>query len=108
VHLSREGKRLRVPSFRIERPGQAYVAPTEIEIDLALVAPGRYRVIAVHNFHVEDRNPDLTESVAGIFLAGRRQDGSWEVPERFPVECRALETLATIEVASGGAVLVEP
>jgi hypothetical protein len=62
------------------------------------VAPGRYRVLAVHNFHVEDRNDRLDEAVAGLFLAAWRSDGAWEEPERFPVECRNLQVLAVVDV----------
>jgi hypothetical protein len=95
-----------VPPFRIERHGQTYVAPAELRIDLSPVADGVYRVVAVHNFQVEDRNPNLDECVAGVFLAGRRRNGTWEDAERFPVECRTLQRLATIEVTREGAWLV--
>lgn len=90
-----------MPPFEIERAGQTYRSATELEIDLAAVEDGAYRVLAVHNFQVEDRDPDLTRCAAGIFLAGRRRDGSWEVPERFPVECRTLAVLATVDVRGG-------
>jgi hypothetical protein len=95
-----------VPPFRIERWGQIYVNDAELDIDLSVVADGLYRILAVHNFHVEDRNPNLGECVAGIFLAGRRCDGAWEEPERFPVECRSLRLLATVEVVGGAARIV--
>jgi hypothetical protein len=96
------GWTLRVPPLRIERHAQSYRSPTECEIDLRVVAPGRYRVLAVHNFHVEDRNPDLRVCVAAVFLAALRSDGAWEEPERFPVECRALALLGTLEVDASG------
>jgi hypothetical protein len=64
-------------------------------------------VVAVQNFHVEDRNPDLRECVGGVFLAGLRSDGTWEEPESFPVECRALEVLATVEVGDATARLLD-
>ncbi|MGZ5235367.1 MAG: hypothetical protein ACXWCV_03540 [Caldimonas sp.] len=92
------GWSLQIPPFRIERHAQTYLSPSDCEIDLRVVGPGRYRVLAVHNFHVEDRNPDLGVCVAGVFLAALRSDGAWEEPERFPVECRTLELLGVIEV----------
>ena len=104
VRCSLEGTVLAVPPFRLPLGRQAYLSREPIRIDLAQVAPGSYRVVAVHNFHVEDRNPRLDECVAGIFLAARLGDG-WEEPERFPVECRALAVLGEVEVpaAPGGA-----
>ncbi|MGZ5205225.1 MAG: hypothetical protein ACXWIZ_10000, partial [Caldimonas sp.] len=92
------GWSLQIPPFRIERHAQTYLSASDCEIDLRVVGPGRYRVLAVHNFHVEDRNPDLGVFVAGVFLAALRSDGAWEEPERFPVECRTLELLGVIEV----------
>ena len=87
-----------VAPFEISRFGLNYRSASEIRIDLSTVAPGAYRVLAVHNFHTEDCNPCLTECVAGVFLAARRSDGSWEAPERFPVECRAVGVLGTLQV----------
>jgi hypothetical protein len=92
------GWELRIPPFRLEHRSQAYLSETVCEIDLRTVAPGRYRILAVHNFHVEDRNPDLRVCVAAVFLAALRSDGTWEEPERFPVECRSLDILGVIEV----------
>jgi hypothetical protein len=97
---------LQVPPFRIERHGLVYASDAELQIDLSIVSDGIYRVLAVHNFHVEDRNRNLDECVGGIFLAGLRRDGTWEEPERFPVECRALGILATVEVRGGTARLL--
>lgn len=90
---------LTVPPFRLARHGLQYVGAAEVRIDLSQLAPGRYRVLAVHNFHVEDRNPCLNECVAAVFLAARRSDGEWEQPERFPMECRALAVLGVLDVA---------
>ncbi len=87
-----------VPPFRLPHLRQHYVSAAEIRIDLASVAPGRYRVLVVHNFHVEDRNPRLDECVAAVFLAAWREDGRWEEPERFPMECRALAVLGELVV----------
>ena len=93
-----DGAELVVAPFRINRFRQIYLNPDEIRIELAAIAPGHYRVMAVHNFHVEDCNPCLDECIAGLFLAAQRDDGSWEEPERLPVECRAVAVLATLRV----------
>jgi len=98
-----EGAELVVAPFRIQRFRQAYLNPDEIRIELAAIAPGYYRVMAVHNFHIEDCNPCLDECVAGLFVAAQLDDGSWEEPERFPVECRAVAVLATLRVPDGDA-----
>jgi hypothetical protein len=104
------GWQLRIAPFRIVRHALTYLSATEHEIDLRAVAPARYRVLAVHNFHVEDRHPDLAVCIAGVFLAALRSDATWEDPERFPVECRALALLCAIEVDATGPPprLVEP
>jgi hypothetical protein len=101
VHCRLRGRTLLVPPFRITRHRLTYISAIEVEIDLTAVAPGRYRMLAVHNFHVEDCNPRLDECVAGLFLAARREDGEWEEPERFPIECRTLQVLAIIDVPAG-------
>lgn len=90
---------LSVPPFRLHRFGQTFVSPVPLTLDLSTLAPGPYMVLAVHNFHVEDRSPDLDECVAGVFLAGRRDDGEWEEPERYPIECRAIGTIGRVEVS---------
>ena len=99
IRCLRQANLLVVPPFRLHHLRQSYRSPTEIRIDLDGVEAGRYRIVAVHNFHVEDRNPRLDECVAGVFLASRLDDGSWEEPERFPVECRALAVLGELEIA---------
>jgi hypothetical protein len=87
-----------VPPFRLRKHGTTYASRAELAIGLAGLRPGAYRVVAVHNFHAEDRSPRLDECAAGIFLARRRSDGRWETPERFPVECRTLALLGYVEV----------
>lgn len=103
-----EGSELVVAPFRIAGPRQSYIHASESRIELAAIAPGRYRVIAVHNFHVEDCNPRLDECVAGLFLAAQREDGGWEEPERFPVECRAIAVLATLHLPGDGTAELQP
>jgi hypothetical protein len=87
-----------VPAFRIRRFGQTFVSSSEIAIDLRSLEPGSYRVIAVHNFLLEDRNPNLDECVAGVFLAAGRGDGRWTEPESFPIECRTVAILGEVDV----------
>ena len=103
-----EGLQLVVAPFRVLRRRQAYLSRSEIRIDLAAILPGTYRVLAVHNFHVEDCNPCLDECLAGVFLAARRADGGWEEPERFPVECREVSVLATLTVDVGAVAELRP
>jgi hypothetical protein len=91
------GRTLIVPPFRIQRHGLSYTSPAELRIDLAALRPAAYRVVAVHNFHVEDCNPSLEECTAAVFLAARLP-GGWEEPEAFPVECRTLEILGHVQV----------
>lgn len=87
-----------VPPFQIKKYKQIFINSAELTIDLRVVKPGRYRVIAVHNFQTEDRNPNLNECLGGIFLAAHLPDGTWEEPESFPVECRQLGVLGYIIV----------
>jgi hypothetical protein len=98
IHCRLQTNLLIVPPFRLIHRHEAYISATETRIDLTQIAPGRYRILAVHNFHVEDRNPRLDECVAGVFLATLRNDGSWEEAERFPVECRAIAMLGELEI----------
>jgi hypothetical protein len=97
------GTTLVVPPFRIEKHGQTYLTRSELRIDLSCVEPGPYRVVAVHNFLVEDRSPDLRECIAGVFLARRRSDGRWQEPEAMPLECRSLAVLGYVDVHDRGA-----
>lgn len=94
------GAELLVPAFRLRKFGQTFVSPTQVTIDLRRVEPGRYRLMAVHNFHLEDSNPNLSECLAGVFLARQYSKGTWAQPETYPVECRAIQVLAELEVAA--------
>jgi hypothetical protein len=96
--LRLEAMELVVPLFRIDRLNRRYVQPSELRVDLSGLEPDLYRVLAVQNFWTEDRNPDLSEVLAGVFLARRRADGIWEEPENWPVECRALGTLGYVDI----------
>lgn len=95
--LDIEGTILRIAPFRIDRWGQRYLSRGAIEVDFATFAPTRYRIVAVHNFRVEDRNPDLDECPAAVFLA-RKVDGRWEQAEDHPVECRSIALLGHLDV----------
>ena len=86
-----------MPPFQISRHGLTYRSHVELQIDLTPLRRGAYRVLAVHNFHVEDCNPQLDVCTAGVFLAARLANG-WEEPETFPVECRTLATLGHVMV----------
>jgi hypothetical protein len=91
---------LTISPFRIEKFGQVYVNPQELIIDFQKIKGDVYRIVAVHNFQVEDCNPNLTECLAGIFLA-RQIEGKWEEPENHPIECRTIDILAYINTETG-------
>ena len=94
--LSITGSMLRVAPFRIEQWGQTFINPGALVIDLERLPAALYRIVAVHNFRAEDRNPNLNECLAGIFLA-RRIGPRWEEAEDHPVECRSIEVLAYLD-----------
>lgn len=93
-----------IPPFQIRSGNLRFVHTTEIEIELEALEPDVYRVVAVQNFWIEDHDADLERCMAGIFLARRRHDGSWEEPETWPIECRTLKVLGTID--TGGALWI--
>jgi len=92
--------RLIVPPFQMEKYGQVYVNPQEMVIDFRKLAVGFYSIIVVHNFQVEDRNPNLRECPVGIFFA-RHVGGRREEPETHPIECRTIEIIADINTKTG-------
>jgi hypothetical protein len=94
--LSCTGGTLRIAPFVIRRSGQTYINPATIEVELQRLPAALYRVVAVHNFQVEDRNPDLDTCLAAIFLA-RRAGDRWEEAEDHPVECRSIEILGYLD-----------
>jgi hypothetical protein len=89
-----------IPPFKIEKYGQIYINPLELAIDLRKIRAGFYSIIVVHNFQVEDRNPNLRECLAGIYLA-RHVGGKREEPENYPIECREIETVAGLDTQTG-------
>jgi hypothetical protein len=107
--LSLRGSELRVAPFRIERWGQTFVSATELRIGLGALPRGRYRIVAAHDFRVEDRNADLDRALAAIFLAHATPAG-WEEAEDRPLECRSLAFFGELELSllAPGAVLRTP
>jgi hypothetical protein len=97
--LSLSGSMLRVGPFRIERWGQTFVSARELVIELSALASGRYRIVATHDFRVEDRNPDLDRALAAVFLA-HGTPARWEEAEDRPLECRSLAILGELELAA--------
>ena len=92
-----ESSTLIVPPFCLRHRHRRYLLTTTLRIDLRPLDPDDYRVLAVQSFWIEDDNPDLSERLAGIFLARRRTDGGWEEPESWPVECRTLAVLGRLD-----------
>jgi hypothetical protein len=89
-----------IPPFRIEKYGQIFINRHELFINTEEFTAGLYKVVVVHNFQVEDCNPNLRECTAGIFFACQIHSG-WEEPEAYPIECRSIEALAYIDTGSG-------
>lgn len=89
-----------VSPFQVEAYGQRFVHRETLRIDLRSIEADTYRVLAVQNFWVEDENPNLAESLAGVFLARRLGDDRWEQPEHWPIECRSLAILAYVDAST--------
>ncbi len=85
-----------IPPFCIIKYNLKYINPDELSINLDLLKPDFYRIIAVHNFHVEDCNPNLDECLAGVFFARHTAEGQ-EEPEEYPLECRTIKVLGYID-----------
>ena len=90
------GNQLIIEPFCVSKYNLRYINPVELSIDIDFIEPGIYTIIVVHNFNVEDNNPNLSECLAGIYLARQNTD-SREQPENFPLECRAIKVLGTID-----------
>ena len=89
-----------IPPFKIPRHKLIYVNPLPLKIDMHILATAVSRIVVVHNFQVEDCNPDLRECLAGIFFAGWN-NGQWDEPEDYPVECRAIEIIGILDKKAG-------
>lgn len=94
--LSVRGRWLRIEPFALRRWGQIYVNPDALRVDLDRLPATLFKIVVVHNFRVEDRNPRLDECLAGVFLA-RRVGSMWERAEDYPVECRALAVVGCLD-----------
>lgn len=103
-----DGTELIIPPFRIDRLAQRFVQLSELRIELAGLEPDLYRVVAVQDFWSEDHNPNLSEALAGVFLARRRASGTWEEPECWPVECRTLAILCYVDSRTAGCATLIP
>jgi len=89
-----------IPPFKIPRHKLIYVNPLPLKIDMHILATAVSRIVVVHNFQVEDCNPDLQECLAGIFFAGQ-VNGQWDEPEDYPVECRSIEIIGVLDKRAG-------
>jgi hypothetical protein len=97
--LSITGSTLQVAPFLLHKWGQHYHNPEAICIAFEQLPADLYRIVAVHNFRIEDCNPNLDECLAGIFLA-RRVGVRWEEAEDHPVECRSIEVLGYLDTSA--------
>lgn len=97
--LSITGSELRIAPFAVRKWGQLYIHPEAVCIDLERLPATRFRITVVHNFRAEDRNPDLDECLAAIFLA-RRVGPRWEEAEDHPIECRSIEVLGYLDTVA--------
>jgi hypothetical protein len=108
IALVLERHTLVIPPFQLKRGRPTFLHRAELRIDLRTIEPDLYRVHAVQDFWSEDDNPDLTQCIAGIFLARRREIGTWEEPERWPTECRLLAVLAIVDTRASPYRLAPP
>jgi hypothetical protein len=90
-----------VSPCRLQRGRQTFLLRRSRAIDLRCIESDLYQVHLVQDFWSDDTNPDLSECLAGIFLGRRRQSGDWEVPERWPIECRSLDILGLVDTRQG-------
>jgi len=90
-------RRFVIAPLRYSVGRQSFVLSRAVPIDLAGLQPDVYRVHLVQDFWSEDTNPVLSDCIAGIFLGRQRLDGAWEEPEHWPIECRSLIVLGTLD-----------
>ena len=86
-----------IPPQRLARGRTHYLLERAVCIDLHGIEPDLYQVRFVQDFWAEDANPDLDVRLGGIFFGRRRISGEWEVPESWPIECRSLAMLGTVD-----------
>ncbi len=86
---------LHIPPFIIRKWGQAFINPELIVINLEQLPVDIYKVMAIHNFQIEDSNPRLNECLASVFLA-KHLENRWEQAEDYPIECRSVEVLGYV------------
>ena len=96
IPLSLQHEELLIPPFRIVRWGQHFINPRLLRIDTRELSSDRYRIVAAHNFHVDDRNPVLHECLTGIFLS-RKIGYRWQQAEDRPCECRSIAILGILD-----------
>ena len=84
-----------VPVFSIFKYGLKYINSSELIINLDNINQGIYKIMAVHNFQVEDCNPNINECIMGILLSPYR-DGKFAPPEEYPIECRKITDLGYV------------
>jgi hypothetical protein len=87
----------KIPQYRLARGRQTFVLRRPLVIDLRRIEPDLYRVHLVHDFWSDDDNPDLSECMGAIFFGRLRGPNEWEVPERWPIECRSVKILGTVD-----------
>ena len=99
---------LMIAPFRFARNQRSYLLREPLFIDLRRLEPDHYQVHLVQDFWTDDDNADLSECLAGTFLGRRRASGEWEIPERWPIECRSLTVLGTVNSRQGRYVIFRP
>ena len=108
ITIQMEKQTMMILPFLIKKFGNEYHSRDDIIIDLDQLEPGRYRIVAVHNFQSEDLNPNLDQCLAGIFLSARLSNQTWQEPEAFPCECRTLSVLGILEIKRNHAIRITP
>ena len=87
-----------VLSFVMVRGNRRYVHDGPTFIDLDVLPRGAYRLVAVQDFAVEYRNPDLFARAATVVVVAVRADGSSAPTTSFPLESRSLGSVGVLVV----------